>query len=56
MTDLKYQPVRHDHESFIARASEREGFTEAYDALEFEYQLAAQTLRHASASASPKTQ
>jgi hypothetical protein len=55
MAHLKYQPARHDHEAFIARAREREGFTEAYDALEFEYQLAAQTLRHARVLASPKT-
>lgn len=54
MTGLKYLPVRHDHEAFIARASEREGFTEAYDALELEYQLAEQVLRRARALASPK--
>jgi len=44
MTDLKYQPVAHDHQAFIARASRRKGFTEAYEALELEYQLANQML------------
>jgi DNA-binding XRE family transcriptional regulator len=45
MTDLNYQPVAHDHEEFIARASRRKGFTEAYEALELEYQLASQMLK-----------
>jgi len=45
MVDLKYQPVAHDHKAFIARASEREGFTEAYEALKLEYQLADQMLK-----------
>lgn len=45
MTDLKYQPVRHDHEAFVEKARARKGFTEAYDALELEYQLAGQMLK-----------
>jgi DNA-binding XRE family transcriptional regulator len=45
MTDLKYMPVTHDHEEFIARASKRKGFTDAYEALELEYQLANQMLK-----------
>jgi DNA-binding XRE family transcriptional regulator len=45
MTNLKYKPVAHDHKKFIARASKREGFTDAYEALELEYQLADQMLR-----------
>ena len=45
MTDLKYKPVTHDHEEFIARASRRKGFTDAYEALELEYQLADQMLK-----------
>jgi DNA-binding XRE family transcriptional regulator len=45
MANLKYQPVAHDHEAFIARASKRKGFTEAYEALEMEYQLANQMLK-----------
>jgi DNA-binding XRE family transcriptional regulator len=45
MANLKYQPVAHDHEAFIARASKREGFTDAYASLELEYQLANQMLK-----------
>jgi len=45
MANLKYQPVAHDHDAFIARASKRKGFTEAYEALEVEYQLANQLLK-----------
>ena len=45
MANLKYQPVAHDHDAFIARASKRKGFTEAYEALEMEYQLANQMLK-----------
>ncbi len=39
MADLKYKPVTHDHQAFLARASKRKGFAEAYDALELEYQV-----------------
>ncbi len=45
MADLKYQPVVHDHQAFLARASRRKGFAKAYDALELEYQLAKQMLK-----------
>lgn len=45
MANLKYQPVTHDHDAFIARASRRKGFAEAYEALEVEYQLANQMLK-----------
>jgi len=45
MVDLKYQPVTHDHQAFLARASGRKGFAKAYDALELEYQLAKQMLK-----------
>lgn len=45
MADLKYQPVAHDHQAFLARASRRKGFAKAYDALELEYQLANQMLK-----------
>lgn len=44
MADLKFQPVRHDHKAFIEKASSREGFDEAYDALEVEYALASEML------------
>lgn len=45
MSDIKFKPVRHDHEAFVERASRRKGFVEAYDALELEYQLASQMLK-----------
>jgi DNA-binding XRE family transcriptional regulator len=45
MPDLKYSPVKHDHKDFLAKAARKEGFTEAYDALELEYQLAGQMLK-----------
>lgn len=45
MANLKYEPVVHDHQAFLARASKRKGFAEAFDALELEYQLANQMLR-----------
>ncbi|MFT3717107.1 helix-turn-helix domain-containing protein [Pseudorhodoferax sp.] len=44
MADLKYQAVRHDHAAFLAKARQRPGFAEAYDALELEYTLAHQML------------
>jgi hypothetical protein len=39
MSDLKYEPVLHDHEAFLKKAMKRKGFKEAYDALEAEYSL-----------------
>lgn len=45
MANLKYQPVTHDHQAFLARASKRKGFTKAYEALGPEYQLANQLLK-----------
>jgi DNA-binding XRE family transcriptional regulator len=44
MAELKYKPVAHDHKAFLAKASERKGFPEAYSALELEYQVAGQML------------
>ena len=44
MADLKYSPVKHDHQRFLAKARARKGFSEAYDALEFEYRVADQLL------------
>lgn len=44
MADLKYSPVKHDHQRFLAKARARKGFSEAYDALEFEYRVAGQLL------------
>lgn len=45
MTDLKYEPVRHDHADFIAKAKKRSGFVEAYEGLALEYSLADQMLK-----------
>ncbi|OHC61356.1 MAG: transcriptional regulator [Rhodocyclales bacterium GWA2_65_19] len=44
MADLKYQPVRHDHKAFLAKASQRRGFGEEYEAREVEYALANEML------------
>jgi len=44
MAELKYEPVRHDHEAFLEKALKRRGFGEAYDALEGEYALAREML------------
>lgn len=44
MADLKFKPVRHDHEEFLEKASRRRGFGEAYEALEVEYALAHEML------------
>ena len=45
MANLKYTPVKHDHKAFLSKASARKGFTEAYDALELEYQVVSQLLK-----------
>lgn len=45
MTELKYSPVHHDHEEFLAKAKQRPGFTEAYESLELEYALSNQMLK-----------
>jgi len=45
VAELKYKPVRHDHKQFLGRARARKGFSEVYDALELEYQVADQLLR-----------
>jgi len=45
MAELKFKPVRHSHQEFLARAANREGFAEAYAALALEYQLADQMLK-----------
>ena len=45
MRELKYQPVPHDREAFLARARSRKGFAKAYDSLELEYQIAGQMLK-----------
>jgi hypothetical protein len=40
LAELKYDPVKHDHQAFLDEASKRRGFREAYEALEAEYALA----------------
>ena len=45
MADVKYKPVRHDHARFLAKARQRPGFSEAYEALALEYALADQMLK-----------
>lgn len=45
MGDTKFQPVPHDHNAFIAKASQRPGFEDAYRDLELEYALAMQMLK-----------
>lgn len=44
MSDVKYNPVPHDHEAFLNRARKRQGFREAYDNLEKEYMLVREML------------
>jgi DNA-binding XRE family transcriptional regulator len=39
MTDLKYEPVSHDHTSFLKKALKRKEFRKAYEELEDEYAL-----------------
>ena len=45
MAKVKYSPVRHDHEAFLAKARARKGFSEAYAALELEYHVTDQLLK-----------
>jgi|SRR5450755_1192385 DNA-binding XRE family transcriptional regulator len=45
MADLKYKPVAHSHEDFLAKAGARKGFSKAYAVLELEYQVASQMLK-----------
>ena len=45
MPELKFKPVPHDHEAFLARARARRGFSAEYESLELEYQVANQMLK-----------
>ena len=45
MAELKHTPVKHDHKAFLAKASERKGFDDAYASLELEYQVVGQLLK-----------
>ncbi len=39
MDEMKYNPVKHDHASFLEKAMKRKGFKESYEELEDEYSL-----------------
>ena len=45
MTAIQFKPVRHDHKAFVAKASKRKGFVDAYGALALKYQRASQKLK-----------
>ena len=45
MPELKHSPLKHDPAAFLAKASKRKGFTEAYESLELEYEVVKQLLR-----------
>ncbi|MCL2644951.1 MAG: helix-turn-helix domain-containing protein [Betaproteobacteria bacterium] len=45
MPDLEFKPIQHNHEEFLAKAEKRKGFSEAYEALALEYQVADQMLK-----------
>ena len=45
MAELKHSPVRHNHKAFLEKARARKGFSEAYEALELEYQVIDQLLK-----------
>jgi len=45
MSEHTYDPVAHDQQEFLKKARKRRGFSEAYDELEEEYQLARELLR-----------
>ena len=45
MAELKFRPVPHDHETFLAKAHARKGFSEAYESLDLEYEVASQMLK-----------
>lgn len=44
MADLNFKPVTHDHNAFIEKSSQREGFKKAYEDLEEEYALVREML------------
>jgi hypothetical protein len=45
MDNLKYQPLAHNHQDFMAKAKERPGFTDAYAALDLEFTGAEQMIK-----------
>ena len=44
MSDLTYKAVSHEHEKFLNQAMERDGFKQAYEELEIEYELVREML------------
>jgi hypothetical protein len=44
MPELEYEPVKHDHATFPAKAKARKGFNAAYDSLALEHDLLGQLL------------
>ena len=55
MSELKYKPVRHDHDAFLKKAKKRAGFRKAYEALETEYALVTERLSAKTMAATRKT-
>ena len=45
MPELKFKPAPHDHDAFLAKVRARKGFSNAYESLELEYQVASQMLK-----------
>ena len=44
MAEIKYKPIRHDHDAFLKKARKRRGFRAAYQALAVEYAVASEML------------
>ena len=55
MPELKYKPVRHDHDAFLKKAKKRAGFRKAYEALETEYVLVNERLSAKTKTTNQKT-
>lgn len=45
MAELKYHPIAHDHDAFLAKAKQRPGFGDAYESLALDYALADEMLK-----------
>lgn len=43
-SEWKYEPVQHDHDTFLREARKRKGFSEKYEELKDEYDLIGQML------------
>nr|WP_255429602.1 helix-turn-helix transcriptional regulator [Ramlibacter albus] len=42
---MKYKPVPHKHQDFLDKARARKGFSEEYDSLALEYEIASQMIK-----------